>query len=37
VRHALLKRADDLAYGAGLWVGAWRHRSTAALRPHLRG
>ena len=36
VRHTLLKRADDLAYGTGLWVGAWRHRSTAALRPHLR-
>ena len=37
VRHTLLKRADDLAYGTGLWAGAWRHRSPAALRPHLRG
>ena len=37
VRHTLLKRLDDVAYGAGLWAGAWRHRSIAALRPHLRG
>ena len=37
VRHTLLKRLDDVAYGAGLWTGAWRHRSLAALRPHLRG
>ncbi|MDP3966736.1 MAG: mycofactocin biosynthesis glycosyltransferase MftF [Nocardioides sp.] len=26
-------RLDDLAYGAGLWWGAWRSRSAAALRP----
>jgi mycofactocin system glycosyltransferase len=35
------RRLDDLAYGAGLWAGAARHRSTRALRPvrprrHLR-
>ncbi|MEO6880341.1 MAG: mycofactocin biosynthesis glycosyltransferase MftF [Mycobacteriaceae bacterium] len=35
VVHLLCKRADDLAYGAGLWAGAWRHRSVAALRPRL--
>lgn len=34
--HLLLKRADDLAYGAGLWLGAWRERSPAALLPRLR-
>jgi mycofactocin system glycosyltransferase len=27
------RRLDDLAYGAGLWAGAVRHRSTRALRP----
>jgi len=37
VRYTVAKRFDDLAYGAGLWWGAWRYRSTAALRPHLRG
>lgn len=35
VVHLACKRIDDLAYGTGLWVGAWRHRSTAALRPRL--
>ena len=35
--HVLAHRADDLAYGAGLWWGAWRHRSAAALWPDLSG
>lgn len=34
-RFGLARRLDDLAYGAGLWVGAVRGRSTAALRPDL--
>lgn len=33
VPHVLAHRLDDLAYGAGLWWGAWLARSTAALRP----
>lgn len=36
VRHALARRLDDLAYGAGVWWSAARGRSTAALRPQLR-
>ena len=28
---------DDVAYGAGVWDGVVRHRSTAALRPVLTG
>jgi len=36
VRYLVAKRADDLAYGAGLWRGAGRHRSIAALLPQLR-
>lgn len=35
VRHTVLRRLDDLAYGAGLWWGAWTHRTTAPLRPSL--
>lgn len=31
------RRLDDLAYGAGLWWGAVRAGSTAALRPRLPG
>jgi len=27
------RRLDDVAYGAGLWLGAWRRRSGACLRP----
>jgi mycofactocin system glycosyltransferase len=30
-----LRVADDLAYGAGVWAGCWRERSTTALRPDL--
>jgi hypothetical protein len=33
VEYLLAHRLDDIAYGAGLWWGAWRHRSGAALRP----
>ena len=33
VGHLVAHRLDDLAYGAGLWWGAWRHRTTAPLRP----
>ncbi|SDF49139.1 mycofactocin system glycosyltransferase [Blastococcus fimeti] len=32
-RHAAARRLDDLAYGAGLWAGAVRARSAAALLP----
>lgn len=31
------RRLDDLAYGAGLWVGALRARSVAALLPRRPG
>lgn len=31
------RRLDDLAYGAGLWLGAVRARSTACLRPRRPG
>ncbi len=33
VEHVVAHRIDDIAYGAGLWWGAWRHRTTAPLRP----
>ncbi|SOC51915.1 mycofactocin system glycosyltransferase [Blastococcus aggregatus] len=33
VRHLAARRLDDLAYGAGLWAGAARVRSAAALLP----
>lgn len=32
-RHLLAHRLDDLAYGAGLWWGAYRHRTWEPLRP----
>ncbi|MGI9002865.1 MAG: mycofactocin biosynthesis glycosyltransferase MftF [Pseudonocardia sp.] len=31
--HLLAHRIDDLAYGAGLWWGALRHRTVAPLLP----
>lgn len=31
--YLLAHRLDDLAYGAGLWCGAWRQRSWEPLRP----
>jgi mycofactocin system glycosyltransferase len=36
VRHVLALRLDDLAYGAGVWAGAWRARSPRALLPRWR-
>jgi mycofactocin glycosyltransferase len=33
VGHVVAHRLDDLAYGAGLWWGALRHRTLAPLRP----
>jgi mycofactocin glycosyltransferase len=35
VRYLLAHRADDLAYGAGLWWGALRHRTLAPLLPTI--
>jgi mycofactocin system glycosyltransferase len=32
-REVAARRLDDLAYGAGLWLGAARHRSLRALLP----
>jgi mycofactocin system glycosyltransferase len=34
--YLLLKRVDDLAYGAGLWGGVLRERNFAALKPQIR-
>lgn len=36
LRWTALRLADDTAYAAGVWVGAVRLRSIAALRPDLR-
>jgi mycofactocin system glycosyltransferase len=36
VRFALARRLDDLAYGAGVWWGAVKARSAAALAPVVR-
>ena len=36
-RYAVARRLDDLAYGAGLWVGAVRARDPRALLPAVRG
>ncbi len=33
--YLLIRRLDDLAYGAGLWGGAIRHRTIAPLIPRL--
>ncbi|MEU4344792.1 mycofactocin biosynthesis glycosyltransferase MftF [Nocardia sp. NPDC023852] len=33
VRYIAYKRLDDIAYGAGLWLGAFRARSVEALKP----
>ena len=37
LRFAALRLLDDGAYGFGLWRGAWRRRSPAALLPNLTG
>jgi mycofactocin glycosyltransferase len=34
-RWLLLRGLDDLAYGAGVWWGAWRHRTVRPLLPHF--
>jgi mycofactocin system glycosyltransferase len=36
LRFAIARRLDDLAYGAGVWLGALRGRSIAALLPDIR-
>jgi mycofactocin system glycosyltransferase len=33
--HLLIRRLDDMAYGAGLWCGAIRRRTAAPLIPRL--
>jgi hypothetical protein len=33
LRFAVARRLEDLAYGAGLWAGAWRARDPRALLP----
>lgn len=37
LRFALLRRLDDLAYGAGVWFGVLRRRSVTALLPKVNG
>jgi mycofactocin system glycosyltransferase len=34
--YLLLKRVDDLAYGAGLWCGVVRERNIGPLKPQIR-
>jgi mycofactocin system glycosyltransferase len=34
--YVLLKRLDDIAYGAGLWSGVVRERHVGALKPQIR-
>ena len=36
VRFAVVRRLDDISYGFGVWVGAFRGRSLAALLPDSR-
>jgi mycofactocin glycosyltransferase len=36
VTYVLLKRLDDIAYGAGLWTGVVRERHLGALKPQIR-
>jgi hypothetical protein len=35
VTWVALRLADDLAYGTGVWAGAWRQRDARCLRPDL--
>ncbi|CUR55604.1 Glycosyl transferase family 2 (fragment) (modular protein) [metagenome] len=37
VRYVVAHRLDDLAYGVGLWRGAWRLGSPRALLPKFHG
>lgn len=34
--YLALKRLDDVAYGAGLWIGIFRHREIRPLKPQIR-
>ncbi len=34
--YLVLKRLDDLAYGAGLWTGVVRERNVGPLKPQIR-
>jgi mycofactocin system glycosyltransferase len=36
IRFGIARRLDDLAYGAGVWLGAIRGRSLGALLPDIR-
>jgi mycofactocin glycosyltransferase len=36
ITYLLLKRLDDIAYGAGLWTGVVRERHLGALKPQIR-
>ena len=36
VRFAAAALADDIAYGAGVWAGCVKHRTTTPLRPIVR-
>jgi mycofactocin glycosyltransferase len=35
VRYLALRLTDDVAYGAGVWMGAWSSRDLGALLPRL--
>lgn len=35
IRYGIARRLDDLAYGTGVWISAFRGRSTIALRPRI--
>lgn len=36
VRYTLVRVADHLAYGAGVWAGMWRHRTIEPIRPQVQ-
>lgn len=36
VSYVLMKRLDDLAYGAGLWCGAVQERTVTPLKPQIK-
>lgn len=36
VSYVVLRRLDDLAYGAGLWSGVLRERTLGPLMPHIK-
>ena len=36
VPYLVLKRLDDLAYGAGMWVGMVQERHLGPLKPQIR-